>query len=51
MTADAEELGRRIGEIIISLVDLIAEIDGVSRRDVLEELFGAWWVDRITEPE
>jgi hypothetical protein len=45
----AEELGERIGEIIVGLVDVIAMIDGSSRDEVLETLFSGYVVSRITD--
>lgn len=42
-------IGKMIGKIISDLVDLIADIDGLTRDDVLEMLFTEWWKERITE--
>lgn len=45
---DDKEIGNRLGEMIVELVDLIAEIDGISREEVLEILFTEWWI-RVVE--
>lgn len=41
---------QQFGEIIVNLVDLLAELDGSSREQVLEVLFGDWWLDRVARP-
>jgi hypothetical protein len=43
----SETLGTRLGVLIVALVDLIAEIDGSSRDEVLEVLFTGWWESKI----
>lgn len=45
-----KEIGTRLGQLLVGIVDLIAEIDGTSREQVLESLFTEWWQERITEP-
>lgn len=45
-----KEIGTRLGLLLVGIVDLIAEIDGISRQQVLEKLFTEWWEGRITEP-
>lgn len=48
---DDSEIGERLGNIIVALVDVIAEIDGVERETVLETLFTEWWAKRVTNGE
>lgn len=44
------EIGTRLGQLLVAIVDLLADIDGISRAQVLERLFTDWWETRITEP-
>ena len=46
---DDTEIGKVLGEMIVKLVDLIAEVDGITRDDVLEALFSEWWQQRIID--